>query len=172
MPFEGAGGKWQISTDGGTEPRWSGTGHELFYANGNSLVSVPYSVEKNRSRPVPCSLAHRLEMRAPFASYDVAPDGQHFVIFELPAAVAATSEPTVVLNWLDQARQLVVAGQTGTSNKTSVTSLSRTPVLYRFSPAGLPSAAFSWLRFGSYRPGGVTPTERHMHRLSEVLVHA
>ena len=116
VPFEGAGGKWQISTDGGTEPRWSGTGHELFYANGNSLISVPYSVEKNsfQAGKPQTVFAHRLEMRAPFASYDVAPDGQHFVIFELPGGtVAATSEPTVVLNWLDQARQLVVAGQTG-----------------------------------------------------------
>ena len=116
VPFEGAGGKWQISTDGGIEPRWSGTGHELFYANGNSLISVPYSVEKNsfQAGKPQTVFAHRLEMRAPFASYDVAPDGQHFVIFELPGGtVAATSEPTVVLNWLDQARQLVVAGQSG-----------------------------------------------------------
>jgi Tol biopolymer transport system component len=116
VPFAGAGGKWQISTGGGTEPRWSGTGHELFYTNSNSLISVPYSVEKNsfQAGKPQTVFANRLEMRAPFASYDVAPDGQHFVIFELPGgAAAATSEPTVVLNWLDQARQLVVAGQSG-----------------------------------------------------------
>jgi Tol biopolymer transport system component len=117
VPFEGAGGKWQISTDGGTEPRWSGTGHELLYTHGNSLISVPYSVEKNsfQAGKPQTVFANRLEMRAPFASYDVAPDGQHFVIFEFPAGTqTAATEPTVVLNWLDQARQLVVAGQTGT----------------------------------------------------------
>jgi eukaryotic-like serine/threonine-protein kinase len=117
VPFEGAGGKWQISTDGGTEPRWSGTGHELFYTHGNSLVSVPYSVEKNsfQAGKPQTVFANRLEMRAPFASYDVSPDGQHFVIFEFRGGVlAATSEPTVVLNWLDQARQLVATGQSGT----------------------------------------------------------
>jgi len=53
-------------------------------------------------------------LRAPFTSYDVAPDGQHFVIFEFPAGQGASvAEPTVVLNWLDDARQLVAAGQTG-----------------------------------------------------------
>ena len=28
-------GKWQISTEGGTEPMWSRDGRELFYRNGN-----------------------------------------------------------------------------------------------------------------------------------------
>jgi hypothetical protein len=90
----------------------------LFYTHSNSLISVPYSVEKNsfQAGKPQTVFASRLEMRAPFASYDVAPDGQHFVIFKLPGrAPAATSEPTVVLNWLDQARQLVVAGQTSAS---------------------------------------------------------
>ena len=41
VPFEGTGGKWQISTDGGIEPRWSKTGHELFYAQGKTLLGVP-----------------------------------------------------------------------------------------------------------------------------------
>jgi serine/threonine protein kinase/Tol biopolymer transport system component len=118
VPFEGAGGKWQISTDGGTEPRWSGTGHELFYAQGRSLMSVPYSVEKNsfQAGKPQTVFANRLELRAPFASYDVAPDGQHFVIFEFPGGtLAATSEPTVVLNWLDEARRQVAAGQSATA---------------------------------------------------------
>jgi serine/threonine-protein kinase len=116
VPFPGTGGKWQISTDGGTEPRWSKTGHELFYVRGSSLIAVPYSVERNSFQAgKPQTLfADRLEMRAPFASYDVAPDGQHFVIFQFPGGhTAVNSEPTVVLNWLDQARQLVADGQSG-----------------------------------------------------------
>jgi eukaryotic-like serine/threonine-protein kinase len=36
----GSGGKWQISTDGGTEPMWRGDGKELFYLNGNKLMAV------------------------------------------------------------------------------------------------------------------------------------
>ena len=92
------------------------TGHELFYAQGRSLVSVPFSVEKNsfQAGKPQTVLANRLEMRAPFASYDVAPDGQHFVIFEFPGGtLSATSEQTVVLNWLDEARHQVAAGQSG-----------------------------------------------------------
>ena len=79
-------------------------------------MMVPYSVEKDSfqaGNPVVVA-KDRLEMRAPFSSYDVAPDGQHFVIFEFPAGQqTAATEPTVVLNWLDDARRLVASGQSG-----------------------------------------------------------
>ncbi|MGA8222939.1 MAG: protein kinase [Candidatus Acidiferrales bacterium] len=114
VPFPGPGGKWQISTDGGIEPHWSMTGHELFYAQGATLITVPYSVEKNSFQPGKPQVlfADRMEMRVPFKSYDVAPDGQHFVIFQFPGGkMTAASQPTVVLNWLEQVRQMVAAGQ-------------------------------------------------------------
>jgi serine/threonine-protein kinase len=114
VPFPGPGGKWQISTDGGSEARWSKTGHELFYAKPGSLIAVPYSVEKNSFQPgKPQTLfVDRFEMRAPFRSYDVAPDGQHFVIFQFAGGkMAAVSQPTVILNWIDQVHQLVASGQ-------------------------------------------------------------
>jgi eukaryotic-like serine/threonine-protein kinase len=118
VPFPGTGGKWQISTDGGVEPRWSKTGHELFYVRGSSLIAVPYTVERNsfQAGKRQTLFVDRLEMRAPFASYDVAPDGQHFVIFQFPGGrIAENSVPAVVLNWLDQARRLVADGQSGSA---------------------------------------------------------
>jgi hypothetical protein len=58
-----------------------------------------------------------LELRQPFTSYDVTPDGEHFLIFQFPGGrTTAATEPTVVLNWLDHARQLVAAGQSNSSN--------------------------------------------------------
>jgi eukaryotic-like serine/threonine-protein kinase len=120
VPFPGPGGKWQISSDGGTEPRWSKKGHELFYVtSSSSMIEVPYSLDKNSFQPgKPQTLfREQMELRAPFLSYDVAPDGDHFVVFQFPGGrMAATAEPTVVLNWLDQARQLVAAGQSNASN--------------------------------------------------------
>ncbi len=114
VPFPGPGGKWQISTGGGFDPRWSKNGHELFYVNGRALIAVPYSVEKGSFQPgKPEELfSDRFEMRAPLSSYDVTPDGQHFVMLQLTGGrTAAASGPTVALNWIDQARQLVAAGQ-------------------------------------------------------------
>ena len=55
-----------------------------------------------------------IEMRAPYTSYDAAPDGQHFVAFQFPGSRPAVSpEPTVVLNWLDDVRRQVASGQSG-----------------------------------------------------------
>jgi len=51
-------------------------------------------------------------MRAPFTSYDVTPDGQHFVVFQYAGGRAEPSSvPTVVLNWMDEVRRQVTAGQ-------------------------------------------------------------
>jgi serine/threonine protein kinase/Tol biopolymer transport system component len=116
VPFSGGVGKWQISTNGGVEERWSKAGHELFYisTNGSTLMSVQYSVDKNSFQPGnPQELfTDRFEARAPFMSYDVTPDGQHFVMFQFAGGRATpASQPIVALNWLDQARQLVAAGQ-------------------------------------------------------------
>jgi hypothetical protein len=39
--FPGPGGKWQVSNDGGTQPRWNRNGKELFYIAADSkLMSV------------------------------------------------------------------------------------------------------------------------------------
>ena len=116
VPFPGPGGKWQVSTDAGVDARWSKSGTELFYlTGGDALMGVPYSVEKNSFQPgKPEKLieGNRFEMRAPLGSYDVMPDGQHFVMFQLTGGrTAAASGPTVALNWIDQVRQLVAAGQ-------------------------------------------------------------
>lgn len=36
----GSGARWQISTNGGTDPSWRGDGKELFYLSGNKLMAV------------------------------------------------------------------------------------------------------------------------------------
>jgi serine/threonine-protein kinase len=114
VPFPGPGGKWQVSTGGGVDVRWSKNNRELFYVDAGALMAVPYSVEKNSFQPgLPEKLfADRFEMRAPLGSYDVTADGQHFVMFQVAGGrTAVASGPTVVLNWIEQARQLVAAGQ-------------------------------------------------------------
>jgi serine/threonine protein kinase len=115
VPFPGPGGKWQISTDGGVEPHWSKTAHELFYVRGSTLMAVPYTVDKNSFQAgTPQELGPHIQMRLPYSSYDIAPDGQHFVAFQFPDdQTVASPEPTVVLNWLDEVRRQVASGQSG-----------------------------------------------------------
>jgi len=94
------GGKWLISTDGGTDPRWRRDGKELFYvAADGSLMAVEVATNRGFEASVPKAL-----FRAPGQSglvfryqWDVTADGNRFLF---PAATAQGASPfTVVLNW-------------------------------------------------------------------------
>ena len=55
QPFPGPGGKWQISTAGGTEPRWRRDGRELFYlasdgALDGTAIALKPDGQANRGR--------------------------------------------------------------------------------------------------------------------------
>ena len=75
VPFPGPGGKWQVSTDGGAEPRWSKTGHELFFLHNTAVLSVSYAVQGNSFQAgIPKILFEsKIEMRAPYTSFDTTP---------------------------------------------------------------------------------------------------
>jgi hypothetical protein len=93
------GQKRPISTEGGTEPAWRPQGGELYYRNGASMMAVAI-----RTSPALEVGAPRELFRGPFVedrygdrSYDVMPDGRHFLMFE--ANPAAAPELRVIRNW-------------------------------------------------------------------------
>jgi Tol biopolymer transport system component len=79
-PFPGGGARWLVSAAGGSEPRWSRDGRELFYRNADSVFAVQVRTEPDFS-----SGTRTLLFRGPFltnfrhATYDVHPDGKRFV---------------------------------------------------------------------------------------------
>jgi serine/threonine-protein kinase len=79
-PFPGGGGRWIVSSSGGTEPRWRRDGGELFYRNADTLFAVPVL------RGPEFAMGPRVVLfTSPYvtngrhASYDVHPDGNRFV---------------------------------------------------------------------------------------------
>jgi Tol biopolymer transport system component len=102
IPSSRTAGKQQISNAGGLQPVWRRDGKELFYVTlDNTLMSVPITISKEG---VEVSAARQL-FRLPrlvgtagnFTTYDVAPDGQHFLALETPQSTPPTI--TVVTNW-------------------------------------------------------------------------
>ena len=76
-PYLGPGGKWQISTEGGTQPVWSRDGRELFYRNGKKMMVVDISTRTAFSTGKP-KMLFEMETPAPYGAYsdyDVSPDG-------------------------------------------------------------------------------------------------
>jgi Tol biopolymer transport system component len=99
-PFPGPGGKRQISTGGGSYPRWRHDGAEIFYfAPDRKLMAAAVS-GKGESFEVG-AVKPLFETRAVLGFryfYDVSADGQRFLINTAPEQ-AASAPITVVLNW-------------------------------------------------------------------------
>ena len=114
QPYPGPGGKWQISTEGGTEPLWNPNGRELFYRSGDKIMAVEiitqpsFSAGKSKVlfggpyQPTPATLTN----------YDVSPDGQRFLMLKpTEQAQAAPTQINVVLNWFEELKQKVLPGK-------------------------------------------------------------
>jgi Tol biopolymer transport system component len=103
-PFPEAGGKWQVSTSGGTQPRWRSDGKELYYvAPGGKLMAVPVKAATTFEAGIPRVLFQTLFRQTVIAQYDVFPGGQRFIVNN--SVTAKSSSPiTLVQNWREAAR--------------------------------------------------------------------
>ena len=94
----------QVSTSGGTEPRWTRGGRELVYRSGDTLFAVtvdPRSGETGRPAPL-FPYPYRAEGLS--WSYDAAPDGSRFLMVKLPPE-SAPRRVEVVLDWFGELKQ-------------------------------------------------------------------
>ena len=113
VPFPGPGAKWQISTEGGTEPVWARNGRELFYRNGDKMTVVSIAMQPTLIAGTPRVLFERhYERGLGFRpNYDVAPDGQRFVMIKASQQEVPRIQLHVLLNWCDEIRRRVRTGK-------------------------------------------------------------
>ena len=117
-------GRVPISTKGGTRAAWARNGRELFYLDQSGfLTSVPVQVKDGVfTAGAPVKILDRqyyagfsalgLDLRA----YDVAPDGQRFLMIKEAAAFAPPSNVSplsmmVVLNWFEELKARMPASK-------------------------------------------------------------
>ena len=111
-------GKWQVSIDGGVEPRWRGDGKELFYrkpGNPVTLFAVPVETEQGFQAGTPVELFRGDYYVIPNQpiSYDMTADGQRF-LFSKTVAVSGEGKElasrktnlVVVDNWFAELKRL------------------------------------------------------------------
>jgi serine/threonine-protein kinase len=108
-PFPGPGQSVTISTDGGNEPVWSRTGRELFYRSGDAMMAVDITAGPGFAAGRPKRLFERpFESSLTFwANYDVASDGQRFLMVKRLDQNEAPAQINVMLNWGDELKRLV-----------------------------------------------------------------
>jgi serine/threonine protein kinase/Tol biopolymer transport system component len=106
-PYPGPDRRVPVSTEGGTHPRWSRNGKELFYRNGNKMMVVDVSTSSGITLSRPRVL---FEQRYAFGAaqtvpnFDISPDGQRFVMVKDDSA---SGRINVVLNWFEELKRMV-----------------------------------------------------------------
>jgi Tol biopolymer transport system component len=97
------GGKWQITAQGGVEPKWRRDGRELYYlALDGKLMAVPIKADQTFEAGTPTPLfetALPVNRNTPVRDrrYDVGPDGRFLIA--VPGAAGAPTAITAVVNW-------------------------------------------------------------------------
>jgi len=110
--FSESGGKWQVSTDGGFDPRWSADGRELFYRQGDKIMVVAMG-----TKPVSAAAPRVLFAGAPeprsetYTEYDVAPDGRRFLMLAEVEPLQAPAQLSVILNWFEDLKRRAAPGK-------------------------------------------------------------
>jgi len=107
-PFPESGGKWQVSVEGGTSPRWSPDGMELYFAQGDriSVVQVDTLGGGFRTGRPQTVVEVPVTMTAESINYDIL-DKERLVLVEPAGDESAPKSVTVVVNWLDELRHRV-----------------------------------------------------------------
>ncbi len=98
--FPDAGGKWQVSNGGGSDPSWRGDGKELYYRSPDQrLMAVEIRSGADFQAGIPQGLfVLRVRPGNPRNKYTASADGQKFLV-AAPLGRDAMSPTTIVLNW-------------------------------------------------------------------------
>src|SRR5262249_55716990 len=108
QPFPGPGGKFQISSNGGAQPRWNKNGKEIFYESLDSkMMAAPVKLSPDGQSLETSTPVALFPFRIaggpvpPFQNkqqYAVSSDGQRFLV-NLAADEGAASPITLIYNW-------------------------------------------------------------------------
>ena len=97
-PRRGPSGRWQISNQGGSQPRWV-LPDEVAYLHGTRIMTVPVKTTPAFTVGTPRPL---LERNA--SDFDLARDGR-ILIVEAPDPSASPGQLNVVVNWFEEFRR-------------------------------------------------------------------
>jgi len=96
----------QVSTDGGTEPRWCRAGNLLFFRKGKRWLATSVSFEPEPRWDPPRVVFETDFLDTDGYSYDVSPDGQYLYVVK---SAAPDERRTVhfVTGWTEELKRLV-----------------------------------------------------------------
>ena len=116
--YPAEGGLLAISTDGGQRPLWAPHSREIFYREGDKMMTASVETEPNLSAGRPRILFEGLSRLPPGGvdapvnqrDYDPTPDGQRFLMVKR-GEESLPNQINVVLNWSEELKRLVPTEQ-------------------------------------------------------------
>jgi len=118
FPDVNSGIRHTVSNNGGTQPRWSRDGRELFYADlgTNVMMSVRVGPGSTWSAGTPEKLfdatKYAIGTNNPYLNYDVAKDGRFLMVKPTRDSITDTEAPASLVveqNWFEELKRLVPA---------------------------------------------------------------
>jgi serine/threonine-protein kinase len=113
-PFPGPGGKWQISTGGGINPKWSPASRELLYlAPTNKIMVATYTASGDSFQAGKPSVWSETQtaVRGAGVNFAIHPDGKRVAVFKTPGTEtqAQANKVTIIFNFFDELRRKLAA---------------------------------------------------------------
>ena len=93
-----SGSKWQITSGGGREPRWTAGGREIIYRNDTTLFAVPVTLQ-----PFSSGQAQTLFSLPNLFAFDVTADGKRFVVAQ-DAENRQNVDLVLITGWFEELR--------------------------------------------------------------------
>jgi eukaryotic-like serine/threonine-protein kinase len=108
QPNPPTGGRWQVSSQGGTEPLWSADGKEIFYRDPNDTVMVLRVETRGGFHTSTPQEFYKGLYRASGAlqNYAVSRDGQRALVLRSLAGSDTPKYSVLILNWLEELRRV------------------------------------------------------------------
>ncbi len=102
-------GRRRVSLNGGGEPVWHPRGNELFFRQGERMMSVSFDQDDDflPARPVALFEGSFAPGQSGNRNYDVHPDGDRFLMLESAGPDPLRPRINVVLNWFDELEALL-----------------------------------------------------------------
>jgi hypothetical protein len=112
-PYPGPGAALQVSTSGGDEPLWARRGLELFFRQGDALMSVDLVNAGGRLTAGTAKklFSGRYATGGVRTGYDVSLDGRSFLLVKLSQPRETLSQFALTLNWFEAMKQRVATGR-------------------------------------------------------------
>ena len=107
--FPDARGKWQVSTNGGEQPRWRGDGKEIYFMSLEAkLMAASVDTKTEFESGTPTVLfqtdPHERVATTEVIVYDVSRDGQRFIV-NTNYKNGSAHPMSVVLNWKSEIKK-------------------------------------------------------------------